>query len=309
MNDTDSQSKGIEAPSATVVPEVGPIGEIDLIEPAEAASEQASAGGSHARAGQAAYIQHSARMRKILLVVVILLVIFVIAIGYLGFRLFDTASIAATQQAQVSEVTTMSEDEVAKDASTATTKRTTVPDLTAFFGMTQDEVVAALQRGAQVVSSLEQNEEGNPVRWEVKIDLTSEPSEGRSGTPTVFLSLNEEGRVIRCGYSAATSVLGYGSLSFSDAIKNESIIEKTLSEAGLSVAEGSVELPADKMAYSTYASDGTTLIREYCTFDGVGTADGVEHAWSASLSYDYSAANATGNLADTVRIVYVYIDA
>ena len=36
--------------------------------------------------------------------------------------------------------------------------------------------------------------------------------------------------------------------------------------------------------------------------------NGVDCVWSAILSYDYNTANATGNLADTVRTVYVYID-
>ncbi len=308
MSDSNTQNPDTQTPISTPI-ETDAETEIGVMTPPEAASEQAPVGGSHARAGQAAYIRHSARMRKILLAVIIILILLVVAIGFVVFRLFDTASTAATQQTQVSDVSTISEDEVSKDASSITTKRTTVPDLTALLGMTQDEAIATLQRGAQITSALEQNEEGNPVRWEIKISLTSEPSDGKSGTPMVYLSLNEEGRAIRCGYSAATSVLGYGSLSFSDAVKNEAIIEKTLAEAGLEVPVGSVELPADKMAYSSYGSDGTTLVREYCSFEGVGTANGVEHPWSAVLSYDYSAANATGNLADTVRIVYVYIDA
>ena len=37
--------------------------------------------------------------------------------------------------------------------------------------------------------------------------------------------------------------------------------------------------------------------------------DGAPHEWSAVLSYDYSTANTSGNLADTIRIIYVYINA
>ena len=70
-----------------------------------------------------------------------------------------------------------------------------------------------------------------------------------------------------------------------------------------------MSLPADKTEYSTYASDGTTLVKEYCPFSGDIDINGVSHTWSAVLSYDYSVANASGNLADTIRIIYVYINA
>ena len=36
--------------------------------------------------------------------------------------------------------------------------------------------------------------------------------------------------------------------------------------------------------------------------------DGAPHAWSAVLSYDYSMANASDNLADTVRTIFIYVN-
>ena len=61
------------------------------------------------------------------------------------------------------------------------------------------------------------------------------------------------------------------------------------------------------MAYSTYASDGTTLTKESYTFSGTGQANGQELPWSALLTYDYSMANATGNLVDTIRTIAIYV--
>ena len=55
--------------------------------------------------------------------------------------------------------------------------------------------------------------------------------------------MDEEGVIVQIGYSAPTSALGFGSLSFADAVRNEHIIEKTLAEAGVKVDEGSVSLP------------------------------------------------------------------
>ncbi|WP_206214802.1 MULTISPECIES: histone-lysine N-methyltransferase [unclassified Adlercreutzia] len=257
------------------------------------------------------YLRKSKRMRRILIGVIVVFVILLAVGGVLAWQLLQAVQTTASQQAQnvTQEVSAIDGDAAAKDASTATAKKTTVPDLTALLGLTQDEAIERLQHGAQVSSTREVNEEGNPVKQDVRIALTAEPADTRSGTPTVYLGLNEEGRVVQAGYSAATSSLGYGSLSFSDAVRNEHIIEKTLAEAGVQVPDGAVVLPEDKTAYSTYASDGTTLTKEYCSFSGEVDIDGAPHAWSAVLSYDYAMANATGNLADTIRTIYVYVNA
>ena len=67
-------------------------------------------------------------------------------------------------------------------------------------------------------------------------------------------------------------------------------------------------LPEDSAAYTTYDTDGKTITKEYCSFSGSSEVDGAPHTWSAVLSYDYSMANASGNLADTVRTIFVYVN-
>ncbi len=255
------------------------------------------------------YMRKSRRMRRVLIVIIILLVILMIVGGYFVVRMFQTVQSAATQQAQITsaEIDVNQTDDEAKETTTSTARRTTVPTLMTLFGLTQEQAVEQLQHGAQVSSSREVNEAGNPIVTETRVALTTEPADSRTGTPTVYLGLDAEGHVIQAGYSASTSALGYGSFSFADAVRNVGVVEETLNEAGLAVPEHSVVLPEDKMAYSTYASDGITLTIESCSFDGTVDQDGGTYHWSAVLSYDYSMANATGNLADTMRTIYVYI--
>ncbi len=260
------------------------------------------------------YLRKSRRVRKVLIVVIVLLVALLCAGGYFAYQLFGESQRAMVQQIQTTQpskdVSDLSNDNSGKDAATATaTKQTEVPNLAAVLGTTQDEAVAALKHGATVTSSRDVNEEGNAVKKSVTVALTAEPADSRSGTPTVYLGLNEEGKVIQAGYSAATASLGYGSLSFADAVKNEHVVEKTLREAGVNVADGAATLPADKTQYSSYASDGTTLVKENCSFSGTVDISGSSHAWSSVLLYDYSTANTSGNLADTIRIIYVYVNA
>ena len=256
----------------------------------------------------------SRRMRKILIVIVVLLVLLICALGYFAWQWFEQSQLVASQQVQEQqssqEVGAMQQDQSeTKDASTAVSKKTEVPALTALLGMTKDAAIADLKRGATETSAKEVNEEGNPVKTNVTVALTDEPADTRSGTPTVYLGLDESGAVIQAGYSAATASLGYGSLSFVDAVQNEHIVEKTLQEAGVNVPEGSVELPTDKTAYSEYASDGTTLVKETSSFSGTVEFAGAPHEWSSVLLYNYTTANTSGNLADTIRIIYIYINA
>lgn len=256
------------------------------------------------------YQKKSRRMRRVLIVVILLLIALIGALGYFTYLLFDEAQNEAAQQTLQQaphDVDALKEEET-KDASTTTTKSTEVPTLTTLLGKTQEEAIDLIARGATVVSTNPVEEEGNPIKTRVKLSLTDEPGDSRSGTPTVYLDLNAEGKIIQAGYSAATASLGYGSLSFSDAVKNEHIIENTLAEAGLAIPESSVELPADKELYSTYATDGTTLVNESYSFSGAFEQDGIIYEWSAVLRYDYTAANASGNLADTIRQVYVYVN-
>lgn len=255
------------------------------------------------------YLRKSRRMRRVLIAIIILLVVLLAVGGYFVVRMFQTVQTTATQQAQITsaEIDVNQTDEEAKETTTSTARRTSVPTLMTLFGLTQEQAVEQLSHGAQVSSSREVNEVGNPIVTETRVALTAEPADSRTGTPTVYLGLDAEGHVIQAGYSASTSALGYGSFSFTDAVRNVGVIEETLNEAGLAVPEHSVVLPEDKMEYSSYGSDGVTLTNESCSFDGTVDQDGGTYHWSAVLSYDYSMANATGNLADTMRTIYVYI--
>ena len=257
-----------------------------------------------------AYQHKSRRMRRVLIGIIVVLVVLLVAAVVAGVMLVRTASETAVQMAASTQNQTDDElQEGVEDANEQAEKIVTAPDLTSLLGLTQEDAIAAVGHGATVTATTEVNEEGNPVRTNVTVALTEEPADTRSGTPTVYLGLDEAGAVVQAGYSAPTSSLGFGSLSFADAVTNEHVIEKTLAEAGIPVEEGAAVLPDDKAEYSTYDSDGTTLVRENYTFEGTVDIDGASHAWSSTLSYDYTTANASDNLADTIRLIYVFVDA
>ncbi len=286
-----------------------------------AASGKSRSGGSHAKQGRHGkskkqddippHMRKSHRMRRILIVIIILLIVILIALGFFVWRWMSESQESATEQTQeqLSEqgAGALSEEETT-DTGSESSKVTDVPKLMSLFGDTQKEAVKELKHGATVTKSKKVKNSDDAIRKNVTIALSDEPSDSRSGTPTVYLGLNKKGKVIQAGYSAAVSALGYGSLSFSDAVNDSHIIEKTLNEAGLKVSEGSAKLPSDRSKYTTYDSDGTTVLKEKYSFDGKAKNGKKSYEWSAVLTYDYSSANASDNLADTIRTIYIYID-
>lgn len=259
--------------------------------------------------GMPEHIAKGVRMHKTLIIVLVVLLAVLVAIAVFAGGMMATQNSQAVQQTTEDVAGEVEEEKGQIAEGGRTTGKTKVPVLTGMLGMTQDEAIEYLDCGATVSSTQEIKEEGSPIKWKVSLALTEEPSDSRSGTPTVYLDFDPDGKVVNAGYSASTASLGYGALSFTDIVLNEHIIEQTLTEAGVTVEEGSVKLPEDEGEYQTYASDGTTLIRESCSFSGTGAdSNGVEWDWSGVLTYDYTAANASGNLADTVRQVYVYVN-
>lgn len=256
-------------------------------------------------------MKKSQRTRRILIVLLVLLVIAAGAVAFFAYRTWTGSHQEAAQQAQ-EQVESHGDresiaDTTARDASETTAKLADVPDLAGLLGKTQDEAVKALGRGALVTANSAVNEDDNPIKTNLTVALTEEPADSKTGTPTVYLGLGEDGRVRQAGYSASALALGFGSLSFADAVNNEHVVEKTLAKVGVTVPEGSAVLPANKDEYSTYASDKTTVVRERCSFEGDVDVAGAPCTWSAVLSYDYTTQVVTGNLNDTVRVIYVYI--
>ena len=255
-------------------------------------------------------MKKSKRTRKVLIVIVILLILLAGALGYFIYKTFAASQEEAAHQAHEQVAAASKEsmsDAAGHDTVDTTAQLTDVPTLTGLLGKTADEAVEELGRGALITQNRKVKEKGSNIKTNMTVALTEEPADAKTGTPTVYLGLNKKGKIIQVGYSAAASALGFGSLSFSDAVSSEHVVEKTLARIGVDVKEGSAVLPSDKSKYSTYQSDGKTIAKERCSFSGDTDIDGKPCEWSAVLSYDYTTQIVTGDLSDTVRIIYVYV--
>lgn len=191
-----------------------------------------------------------------------------------------------------------------EENSTEVTRATyPIVNLVDLMGMTQDQTINALGHGATVERTSSLDAMG--YAKEVTIALADERASVYAGTPTVVVWLNSQGQVQSASYQAPTSLLGYGSLSFISAIEDEDIVDYVLSSVGLTSFDTSQLALPDKSQYSTYESDRKTLASEEYTFSGQGSAADQAYTWSVMLTYDYTQANETGNLANTIKQVHV----
>lgn len=269
--------------------------------------------------------RHSRRMRIVLLVAIILLCVLLAALGYFTIRLFGEVGEVAQQSASSvssnSDVAGLgAEGSLASDvgSSDRVNKKVTIPVLIGLVGLSQDEALEQLGPSASVSSEADitekaetgegddKKEEEKVVGKTVTVVLENGAVDSHGTATSAYLTLDEDGIVKTVGYSTSVANLGYGDVSFGDAV-GEHIVEQSLAEAGVPVELGSAVLPDDSTEYKVYSSDGTKLNEEKYTFTGTATVADVEYAWTVRLSYDYSAANVSDKLSDTIKLLYLYV--
>lgn len=250
------------------------------------------------------YEKNAKAMRKNLKIAIVVLVILIAGLCGTFYFLTVNSNNVATQQdhTQAADVNNL---EGGENTDTSNMKSVSVPDLNSYIGKNIDEVTSQIGHGAQVSSDTSLDDENNPIKRAVKLTLSSDSGDSKSGTPTVVLNVGEDSNVLSLEYSASTKALGFGAVSFRDALNNEHIIESVLRESGVNVSDGAASLGDDVAIsdYTTYASDGIKTTKEERSFEG--ETDGAK--WSARLTYDYTIGNATDNLSDTVRTIWIGI--
>ncbi len=251
------------------------------------------------------YEVNAKRMRRNLKVAILVLVAIVCALGVCFYLLTINSANISTQQTQSSSADVTNISNNSDNTSQSQKKSTSVPNLAQLIGTNIDQFAETVGHGATVSSDEQKNEENNAVKRVVRFTLTSDGGDSKSGIPSVSVNVGEDSSIISIDYSASTKALGYATVSFRDALNNEHVVENTLREAGLNVQEGVAVLGEDVPAsdYTTYATDGIKTTREEREFSG--ESDG--NKWSARLVYDYSIGNATDNLNDTSRTIYISI--
>lgn len=255
----------------------------------------------------AAHEDRAIRARGSLIVAVVLAIVLIIALVIVSLLTINEAAQAETQQTQTGGTAAQVSNQLDVASSSSTTKKTaTVPSLTTLIGSDSDQAVDKLGHGAQIAKTADYTNDSNGAVQRITVVLTSDPSTSEYDAPTVYLDLNDEGAVVAASYRVAMSSLGYGAISFKQAVGKSKVIQHALDEAGLTIPSGTtLKLPSNRKSYSTYQSDGKTLTKQKRTFTGTGSAAGMTYHWTGTITYDYAKANASGDLANTKRTVQI----
>ncbi len=241
------------------------------------------------------------------------LVLFIILFALLIFYFLSASlsSSSSVKQTQVTEVKSSQDDSEEEQSNDSSAKKTvTIPDASSLIGTSIDTSIEQIGHGAQVLSDVESSGSKEAVVRVVKFTLASDEGDSKTGNPTLMAEVDKDGAILAVTYVASLKSLGYGNLSFRDAVVNEKVISKVMREAGVEINEDDVILPTDKTEYSIFTSDSSRVSKEQRDFSGVGkrtSGDQSPMLWSSTLTYDYSVSLETDNLADTLRMISIYV--
>lgn len=265
----------------------------------------------------------SRRTRKVLIALIVAVVVVIAAgiatVAVLSLQQGASANKQAMDDSAVSGQLAIGETG-ADDAVVSADARVEVVDVASLLGLSRDDAIAQIGHGAQVTAEkASEDSEGDGedaqaddaadeggVATLLTVSLQDDPSDTLTGVPTVYLGLDGDGAVVEASYSAGLSQLGYAAMRFADAVGVAKVVDQTLSAAGITVDSSAISLPEDAASYTTYDTDGVTVLRENCSFTGSTTVADAPCTWTADLAYDYSAAH--GDVTDAVRRITVTVE-
>ena len=287
--------------------------------------------------------QRSRRTRIVLIFIILLLLAGLGFLGYTAWNIVMEANQEASQTAASHGESSTIEGDTKSDAGTTdkVKPQVSIPNLANLVGLTTDEAISYLGSGAEVSSTTditEEVEKTREVEVEVKSDdpkaepttevqtetyteeevvghhvtisMKNDKTDSQGNRPSVYLTTDKDEKTTIVGYSISMESLGYGDMSFNDAVNVAKIVQNTLSNVGVTPADGNIALPEDESEYRTFGEDGTTVAEESYTFKGDGTTgEGTAITWSLRLTYDYSAYNVSKNWDDVIKLVYVTVEA
>ncbi len=240
----------------------------------------------------------SRRTRVLLKIIIVCVVILIITTGTIGMTFIMQNSQQTAQSAENRSTSTDAGE--GSDTSDPTESTTEVPDLVSAIGLSRQDAIEVLGHGAQETAETSIDEEGSFVCTIVTVELSDEPTDARTGTPTVYLSLDENETVVGLSYAAGLAQLGYASMSFTDAVTEACVVEETLRAAGVDVADEQVVLPDDSSEYTQYGDDGSIRSERY-SFTGTLASEGGYFEWTVLLVYEYSSSSTSSSVSDVTR--------
>jgi hypothetical protein len=245
-------------------------------------------------------LRKARRTRVILIVVILLLVAALGTLAYLGYTIFRDSS--AGDQVAIKPTSTAPDGTLTDPSAPGELKidETSIPELAPLFGLTVDEVKTRLGQDFQLTKTDAATDEANPaVKQLATFSYTPSVSGDSTGAATtaslpsesIYVSLDEAGRVVDIYYVCDMRLLGYPVRSFDELLASGDLVTEALAAAGVQPRDFSYvpPVPEESVVYDNPNSANRKVVKQTQIFSGRTTSDAVPTAWTLTVTYDYGA--------------------
>jgi hypothetical protein len=260
-------------------------------------------------------LKKARRTRVILMVVIVLLVAALGALAYLGYTIFKDGN--AGNQLNIKPTSTMPEGTIndSNAPSELKVEETTIPQLASLFGLSIDEVKTRLGNDFQLTKTDAATDETNlAVRQLATFSYTPSVSGGSAGAATtaalpsesIYVSLDENGRVVDIYYVCDMKLLGYPERAFDELLASGDLVIEALAAAGVQPRDFSYIPPAaeESIVYDNPNSANRKVVKQTQIFSGRTTSDAVPTAWTLTVTYDFgTGVTSTGDFRQATRMI------
>ena len=260
-------------------------------------------------------LKRSKRTRIILILVTVVLIAALGGLGYLGFTVFQEG--ANGDDSGIKPVTDIPDTPI-KDPDAPDEIRiqeTSIPNLAALFGLSIDEVASRLGSDFQLKSTAPVDDPSNTnIKQLATFSYNVTVIGGNPGahpssllpSQSIYVSLDESGKVIDIYYTCDMRLLGYPEGSFGDLLANDSVVSGSLAAAGITPRDFvyAPPNPEDCITYDNANSANRKIVKQSQIFSGRNLSESIPTAWTLTVTYDFgSGVNGTSEYREATRII------
>jgi len=262
-------------------------------------------------------IKRSKRTRNLLIVVIVLLVLGLGALVYFGITLYNAAR--TTDNASLIppyEIGNGKLDDIGVPQAVEF-KKTTIPNLSALFGLNIDQVTSSLGSGFKLVKYENSQDSSNPNIVQMAVfSFTPELAEGIDisntvvlmPTQSVYASFDGNGRVIDIYYVCDLRLLDYPVCTFEELLANDRLLLTALQSAGVTPQGFNYVAPdlQGSISYDNPNSENRRIKKQSHIFSGRIASQSLPTAWTLTVAYDFgSGVMSADDIGKATRSIYI----
>lgn len=245
-------------------------------------------------------LKKAKRTRIILLAIILLLLAALGALVYLGYTFYQDG--VANNQGNIKPLPVVSNNTVTDPSAPAEVRieETSIPALAPLFGFTVDEVKAMLGKDFQLTKTDAATDEANPAIRQlatfsyiptVSGDTANVSANTALPNESIYVSLDDGGKVVDVYYVCDMKLLGYPEVSFEELLATSDLVIGVLASAGVQPRDFSYVPPSfeESIVYDNPNSTNRKVSKQTQIFSGRTDSSEVPTAWTLTITYDYGA--------------------